>query len=94
LPNRDRHPAGAYAIRRLDAETFRRVCMSFDVWIVGFGLARALAELDLAHGAYSYAPMTAAIMLDILLLAMFFSRRKLETRLANQADLSRETSTA
>src|SRR6266581_3827832 len=28
-------PLGAWAIRRLDAETFRRVCMSFDVWVVG-----------------------------------------------------------
>src|SRR5215831_19981361 len=25
-------PLGAYVIRRLDAETFRRICMSFDAW--------------------------------------------------------------
>ena len=31
-------PLGAYLIRRLDAETFRRICMSFDAWVVGFGL--------------------------------------------------------
>ncbi|MEK6603154.1 MAG: sulfite exporter TauE/SafE family protein, partial [Nitrospirota bacterium] len=30
-------PLGAYLIRRLDAETFRRICMSFDAWVVGFG---------------------------------------------------------
>src|SRR5678815_725711 len=30
-------PLGAYVIRRLDAETFRRICMSFDAWVVGFG---------------------------------------------------------
>src|SRR5206468_6657294 len=30
-------PFGAYLIRRLDAETFRRICMSFDAWVVGFG---------------------------------------------------------
>src|SRR6267378_7660590 len=37
-------PLGAYFIRRLDAETFRRICMSFDAWIVGFGLSRVLIE--------------------------------------------------
>ena len=68
-------PLGAYAIRRLDAETFRRVCMSFDVWVVGFGLSRVLAELGLAHGAYSYGPMALAVMLDAALLAVFFRRR-------------------
>src|SRR5215469_1484416 len=35
-------PLGAYLIRRLDAETFRRICMSFDAWVVGFGLSRVL----------------------------------------------------
>src|SRR5215831_10699109 len=40
-------PLGAYVIRRLDAETFRRICMSFDAWVVGFGLSRVLIELKL-----------------------------------------------
>src|SRR5262249_56047135 len=40
-------PLGAYVIRRLDAETFRRICMSFDAWVVGFGLSRVLIELNL-----------------------------------------------
>src|SRR5437764_10543110 len=38
-------PLGAYVIRQLDAETFRRICMSFDAWVVGFALARVLIEL-------------------------------------------------
>src|SRR6516225_642983 len=38
-------PAGAYFIRRLEPETFRRICMSFDAWVVGFGLSRVLIEL-------------------------------------------------
>src|SRR5260370_53270 len=41
-------PLGALAIRRMDAETFRRICMSFDVWVVGFGLSRSLVALKLA----------------------------------------------
>jgi hypothetical protein len=68
-------PLGAWAIRRLDAETFRRVCMSFDIWVVGFGLSRALVDVKLAHGALAYGPMLAAILLDAWLLYAFFSKR-------------------
>ena len=68
-------PLGAWAIRRLDAETFRRICMSFDVWVVGFGLSRVLVDLKLAHGALAYGPMALAIVLDIYLLYVFFSNR-------------------
>jgi hypothetical protein len=67
-------PLGAWAIRRLDAETFRRICMSFDVWVVGFGLSRVLAELGLAQGALTYGPMIAAVVLDAWLLYMFFNK--------------------
>jgi hypothetical protein len=67
-------PLGAWAIRRLDAETFRRICRSFDVWVVGFGLSRVLAELGLAQGALTYGPMIAAVVLDAWLLYMFFNK--------------------
>ena len=66
-------PLGAIAIRRLDAETFRRICMSFDVWVVGFGLSRVLLELKLAQGALAYGPMLVAGLLDAGLLYLFFS---------------------
>jgi uncharacterized membrane protein YfcA len=67
-------PLGAIAIRRLDAETFRRICMSFDVWVVGFGLSRVLLELKLADGAFAYGPMVVAGLLDAWLLYLFFSK--------------------
>jgi uncharacterized membrane protein YfcA len=67
-------PLGAFAIRRLDPETFRRVCMSFDVWIVGFGLSKVLIDLKLAQGAGAYSPMLAAILIDAWLLFNFFSK--------------------
>src|SRR3954470_1075438 len=35
-------PIGAFIIRRMQAETFRRICMSFDAWVVAFGLSRLL----------------------------------------------------
>ena len=69
-------PVGAYAIRRLDAETFRRFCMSFDAWVVGFGLSRVLIELKLMEAPWAYVVMAAAALMDIYLLYVFFKRRK------------------
>jgi hypothetical protein len=69
-------PLGAVAIRRLDAETFRRVCMSFDVWVVGFGLSRVLGELALAGGALAFGPMALAGLIDACLLFAFFRARR------------------
>jgi len=68
-------PAGAWAIRRLDAETFRRLCMSFDAWVVGFGLSRVLMELDLVPSPEAYGFMLATMLVDLWLLYIFFSRR-------------------
>jgi hypothetical protein len=69
-------PLGAVAIRRLDAETFRRICMSFDVWVVGFGLSRVLPELTLVKGALAYGPMAFAIAVDAWLLYAYFRTRR------------------
>jgi uncharacterized protein len=68
-------PLGAYAIRRLDAETFRRICMSFDAWIVAFGLSRVLIELDLVASPWAYGVLTGTIFIDVCLLYAFFARR-------------------
>ena len=68
-------PAGAWAIRRLDAETFRRLCMSFDAWVVGFGLSRVLMELHIVPGPEAYGFMLATIVVDLWLLYLFFTRR-------------------
>src|SRR5438552_4205220 len=65
-------PLGAYLIRRLDAETFRRICMSFDAWVVGFGLSRVLIELDLMQSPWAYGVMAVAILVDSYLLCVFF----------------------
>src|SRR5919197_2416381 len=69
-------PLGAYAIRRMDAETFRRICMSFDVWVVGFGLSRTLITLKLAAGPLAYSAMATAVLLDLWLLFAFFRSRR------------------
>ena len=69
-------PLGAAFIRYVDAETFRRLCMSFDVWIVGFGLARVLSETGVHSGGYAYLPMAVAVLLDAYLLTRFFAPRR------------------
>ena len=66
-------PFGAFVIRRLASETFRRICMSFDAWVVGFGLSRVLIELKLADSPWAYSVLAAAIVVDAILLVLFFS---------------------
>jgi uncharacterized protein len=73
-------PLGAYAIRRLDAETFRRICMSFDAWVVGFGLSRVLIELGLMASPEAYGFMAATIVIDVYLLYLFFTARQAARR--------------
>src|SRR5438477_8886313 len=66
-------PLGAYVIRRLDAETFRRICMSFDAWVVGFGLSRVLIELNLVESPWAYSVLAGTILIDLYLLYIFFT---------------------
>ena len=69
-------PIGAYIIRRMDAETFRRICMSFDAWVVGFGLSRVLIELSLATSPMAYSVLLAVVIIDAYLLYLFFTKQK------------------
>jgi uncharacterized membrane protein YfcA len=66
-------PLGAWVIRRVDVETFRRVCMSFDAWVVGFGISTLLRSVHLIEGREAYTVLAAVILVDVLLLYRFFS---------------------
>src|SRR5262245_43893975 len=44
-------PLGARLIQKMRAETFRRICMSFDAWIVAFGLSKLVHDLALVPGS-------------------------------------------
>jgi hypothetical protein len=80
-------PLGAYLIRQIDSETFRRICMSFDAWVVGFGLSRVLIELHWMESPWAYSVMAIAIMMDAYLLYIFFTvqRPALRQSQASQA---------
>ena len=69
-------PLGAYLIRRLDAETFRRISMSFDAWVVGFGFSRVLIDLNLIESPWAYSVLAVTILIDTYLLYVFFTVRK------------------
>jgi uncharacterized protein len=69
-------PLGAYLIRRLDAETFRRICMSFDAWVVGFGFSRVLIDLNLMESPWAYCVLAVTILIDTYLLYVFFTIQK------------------
>jgi uncharacterized protein len=73
-------PIGAFIIRQMRAETFRRICMSFDAWVVAFGLSRLLNELMLVNGNKSYLVLVAVAILDTWLLYRFFSAAVAEER--------------
>jgi uncharacterized protein len=65
-------PIGAYLIRYMNSETFRRICMSFDAWIVGFGLSRTMIELKLLTPSSAYAVWGTVILFDLYLLYQYF----------------------
>ena len=69
-------PLGAWLLRGVEAETFRRICMSFDAWVVGFGLSRTLIELELTASPWAYWVMVVAILIDAWLLYVFFRARR------------------
>jgi uncharacterized membrane protein YfcA len=66
-------PIGAYLIRRMRTETFRRMCMSFDAWIVAFGVSTVLRDLKIAEGASAFLFLAAVVVVDSWLLWHFFS---------------------
>jgi len=68
-------PIGAWLIRHVRSETFRRICMSFDAWVVGFGISTLLRELKWVESPAAYLVLAAVIVIDALMLYRFFSRQ-------------------
>jgi hypothetical protein len=50
--------------------------MSFDAWVVGFGLSRVLIELNLVESPWAYSVMAITILIDACLLYIFFTVQK------------------
>lgn len=65
-------PVGARLIRHIRPETFRRICMSFDAWVVAFGLSGLIRTLRLGGTGVAYAEFFAVVGFDLWLLYRFF----------------------
>ncbi len=70
-------PVGAYLISRMRSETFRRICMSFDAWVVGFGLSRTLIGLELIASPTAYVLLLLVVLVDAYLLYLYFKQHQL-----------------
>jgi uncharacterized protein len=68
-------PLGSLLVRYVPTEAFRRICMSFDAWIIGFGLAHTTIELGLLTASAAYALWAAVICFDLCLLYRFFGTK-------------------
>jgi uncharacterized membrane protein YfcA len=66
-------PIGAFLIHHVRSETFRRVCMSFDAWIVAFGISTVLRDLRVVESRAAYLVLGAVAVFDIWLLYRFFA---------------------
>jgi hypothetical protein len=66
-------PIGERLIRRMPAETFRRLCMSFDAWVVGFGASTVIRDLRIVDGNAAYLLLAAVVLIDVCLLYRFFT---------------------
>ncbi len=67
-------PIGAWLIRHVRPESFRRVCMSFDAWVVAFGVSTLLQQLGLVAGPKAFLVLAGVIVLDGWMMYRFFAR--------------------
>ncbi len=68
-------PLGVWLIRRVPPETFRRVCMSFDAWVVGYGVSALLRQLHLVESHAAFSVLAVVGLVDTWLLYRFFHGR-------------------
>ena len=84
-------PLGGYLIKRIRPEVFRRVCMSFDAWVVAYGLSALLKELGLVPSNAAYLLLVAVGLLDLVILYRFFA---VQVPLLKQAEVMAQAATA
>src|SRR5882672_6225979 len=70
-------PLGVRIIRQVRPETFRRVCMSFDAWVVGFAISTLLRQLHVIETNAAYSVLALVGLVDFWLLYRFFRHQPL-----------------
>jgi hypothetical protein len=71
-------PLGVRVIHHVRPETFRRICMSFDAWVVGYGISTLLRQLHVIDTGAAFSVLAAVGLLDVWLLYRFFRHQRLE----------------
>ena len=71
-------PVGVWLIRHVRADTFRRLCMSFDAWVVAFGISTLLRDLKLVESSAAYLVLVGVLIFDAWLLTRFFTAQNRE----------------
>src|SRR4030095_14751232 len=69
-------PLGIALLRRVETETFCRVCMSFDAWVIGFGLSHTLIELGVLASPLAYSVLAVTFVVDGWLLFRYFAKAR------------------
>ena len=69
-------PLGRLAMTALEPETFRRLCMTFDAWLISFGLSRLLGSERGLMARLAYVPMALVVVVDAVILYSYFRRRR------------------
>jgi uncharacterized membrane protein YfcA len=70
-------PLGVRVVHHVRPETFRRVCMSFDAWVVGYGISTLLRQLHVIDSSGAFSVLAAVGLLDLWLLYRFFRQQTL-----------------
>src|SRR5437899_917386 len=78
--------AGFRLVRHRRPGTFRRVCMSFDAWVVGYGISTLLRQLHVIESGAAFSVLAAVGLLDVWLLYRFFRHQRLEEGAAVGSD--------
>jgi uncharacterized protein len=78
-------PLGLRVIHHVRPEAFRRVCLSFDAWVVAYGIATLLRQLRVIETGAAFSILSAVGVLDVWLLYRFFHRQRLEAGAAVHA---------
>jgi uncharacterized membrane protein YfcA len=76
-------PLGSFIIQHMRVETFRRICMSFDAYVVAFGISRLLDELQFVQSAAAYLVLVAVGLIDSWLLYRFFAQLGVDESVGN-----------
>jgi uncharacterized membrane protein YfcA len=77
-------PLGGYLIQRIRPEVFRRICMSFDAWVVAFGISGLLKDLKIVETNAAYLFLVAVALLDLAILYRFFTVQLVASTQADQ----------